>query len=141
LTQSGVEWAVLDESAELAAEDAWRALYGEAFRVHGPSRHSRRGARFGPRSRHGAKADYEYEQEPCGHFLIVPFSTEVAGLPIHPLGQRLSAYECRGPLIALGEFHDVELLVSPPDFSWSMIYTHEDHAWGGPYFIRREWLP
>ncbi len=141
MTQSGVDWTVLGESAEFVAEDAWRAVYGDAFRVRAVGRHSPRGAGFGPRCRAGAKADYEYEQEPCSHYLIVPFSAPVAGLPVHPLGPRLSAHECRGPLVAMGAFHDLEFFVTPPDFTWSMIYTHEDHAWGGPYFIRRDWLP
>ena len=35
----------------------------------------------------------------------------------------------------------VEFFVCPIDFAWCMIHTHEDHAFGGPYFIRAEWLP
>jgi hypothetical protein len=30
--------------------------------------------------------------------------------------------------------------VCPADYSWSMIYTHEDYAHGGPYFIRAAWI-
>jgi hypothetical protein len=119
---------ILDNAARLAAEETWRGVYGHAF-------HGR------PRLRHGAKADYEYQQEPCTHYLIVPFSGGVAGLPVHVLGRQLDAYECRGPLVPLGAFCDVEFFVCPTDFAWAMIHTHEDHAWGGPYFIRAEWLP
>jgi len=118
----------LDETARLAAEDKWRRIYGQSFRGR-------------PRLRHGAKADYEYQQEPCTHYLIVPFSSGIAGLPVHVLGQCMGAYECRGPLAALGAFCDVEFFVCPTDFSWTMIHTHEDHALGGPYFIRAEWIP
>jgi hypothetical protein len=46
-----------------------------------------------------------------------------------------------GPLVPLGAACDVEFAVSPADLSWTMLHTHEDHALGGPYFIRREWLP
>jgi hypothetical protein len=53
----------------------------------------------------------------------------------------LGAYECRGPLVPLGEFHQAEFFVGPPDFGWTMVHTHEDHDLGGPYFVRAEWLP
>ena len=127
LHQSGVEWDRLDETARLAAEEAWRRIYGHAF-----------GAR--PRFRHGAKADYDYQRASCTHYLIVPFSAGVAGLPLQVLGRRLDAYECRGPLVPLAAFGDVEFFVCPTDFAWTMIHTHEDHAFGGPYFIRAEWV-
>ncbi len=52
----------------------------------------------------------------------------------------MMAYECRGPLVPLGNFNSVELFVSPADLDWTMVYTHEDHAFGGPYFIKAEWL-
>jgi hypothetical protein len=32
-----------------------------------------------------------------------------------------------------------ECNVCPPDFSWSMSFTHED-GWLGPYFTTREWV-
>lgn len=41
----------------------------------------------------------------------------------------------------LGLFHNIEFFISPLDLSWTMIHTHEDHGFGGPYFIRREWIP
>jgi hypothetical protein len=127
LSQSGVQWDRRDETARLAAEQTWRSIYGSAF-------HGR------PRLRHGSKAEHEYQQESCTHYLIVPFSAGVAGLPVHVLGHRWDAYACRGPLVPLGAFCDVEFFVCPTDFTWSMIHTHADHALGGPYFIRAEWL-
>jgi hypothetical protein len=128
LSRSGVEWCVLDETAHREAEETWRGIYGQAFRGRS-------------RLRHGAKADYEYRGESCDHYLIVPFSTGVAGLPVHVLGRRLSAHECRGPLVPMGAFCDVEFFVCPADFAWAMVHTHEDYELGGPYFIRVEWLP
>jgi hypothetical protein len=128
LSQSGVEWDRLDETARRAAEDTWRGVYGQAFRGR-------------PRLRRGAKADHEYQREPCTHYLIVPFSAGVAELPVQVLGRRMDAYECRGPLVPFGAFCAVEFFVCPTDFAWAMIHTHEDHALGGPYFIRAEWLP
>lgn len=128
LSRAGVEWARLSAWEQVEAEAAWRRIYGRAFRGR-------------PRLRHGAKADYEYGCQACDHYLIVPFSAGVVGLPVHVYRLGIAAYECRGPLIALGAFCDAEFFISPPDLSWSMIHTHEDHALGGPYFIRADWIP
>jgi len=36
------------------------------------------------------------------------------------------------------EFHDEDVIVTPPDYEWTMVFTHEQ-SWGyGPYFARRE---
>jgi hypothetical protein len=53
----------------------------------------------------------------------------------------MAGYACCGKLLALGTFHTAEFFVCPPDFAWSMVHTHEDHAFAGPYFIRAEWIP
>jgi hypothetical protein len=127
LTQNGVEWNLLDEMVCVKIEEDWREIYGQAFRGR-------------PRLRHGAKADYEYQRESCNHYLIVPFSARVAGLPVQVHHRSLGAYECRGPLIPMGAFCTVEFFICPTDFAWTMIHCHEDHGPGGPYFIRDEWL-
>ena len=72
--------------------------------------------------------------------MLVPFLSDVAGTPMHVLGQRLSAFDCEGSLVELGEFSDIEFFVSPPDFAWTFVRTHEDFALGGPYFVRAEWI-
>jgi hypothetical protein len=128
LSRAGVEWDRLTEPARVEAEAAWRRVYGEAFRGR-------------PRLRHGARADYEYSCQSCDHYLIVPFSASVPGLPVHVYRRAIGAYECRGPLIPLGAFCDAEFFICPPDLTWAMVHTHEDHALEGPYFIRAEWIP
>jgi hypothetical protein len=122
-----VHCTALDNEAAAAAELAWREIYGEAFVGR-------------PRARQGFKAEHAYKQETCLHFLVIPFTSKITGLPAHALGTRQIAYECRGTLVPLGSFHNVEFFVSPVDFSWTMVHTHEDHGYGGPYFIRRDWL-
>ncbi len=72
--------------------------------------------------------------------MLVPFLSDVPGTPMHVLGQRLSAFECDGPLLELGEFSDIEFFVSPLDLAWTIVRTHEDFALGGPYFVRMKWL-
>jgi hypothetical protein len=128
LTQSGVQWSRLDRDAQFHAENQWRLIYGQSAIAH-------------KRIRHGVKAEYEYSREPCVHFLIVLFTSNVDGFPLSAagLGSFFGAHECHGALVPLGSFCDAEFFVAPLDFEWTMIHTHEDHAIGGPYFIRREW--
>ena len=52
----------------------------------------------------------------------------------------IGAYECHGTLVTLGQFCDAKFFVSPMDFEWTMVHTHEGYAFDGPYFVRREWL-
>jgi hypothetical protein len=127
-TAAGVTWSQLTDFARKEAETAWRWVYGRAFRGR-------------PRLKHGFRADHEYAWQSCDHYLVVPFSTGVAGLPLHVLGRTISAYECCGPLLPLGDYHNAEFFVCPLDLSWTMVHTHKDHALGGPYFIRAEWMP
>ena len=128
LDAAGVSWRPFTEAERREAEEQWRAVYGRAFRGR-------------PRVRQGSRADYEYAQQPAGRWLVVPLTSGVEGTSVSPIGLSLSGHECDGPVVALGSLCGSEFAVSPADLSWAMLYTHEDHAFGGPYFIRREWLP
>ena len=110
-------------------ETDWRRTFGEAFR-HPDLR-----------CRHGIKAVHAFLAEPPGEWLFVPFLSDVPGTPVsvHSPG-RLSAFACTGPLLELQDFIDTEFFVSPPDLAWTFVRTHEDFAFGGPYFVRFEWL-
>jgi hypothetical protein len=128
LSRAGVEWDRLPNRERVEAEVAWRQVYGHAFQGR-------------PRLRHGARAEHEYRSQSCDYYRIVPFSAGVSGLPVHVYRQAIAAYECHGSLAALGTFCDAEFFISPPDMKWVMIHTHEDYAFGGPYFIRADWIP
>ena len=128
LSLLSVESNVLDRNATITAEQSWREIYGDAF--------SQR-----PRMKQGTKADFAYQELLCHHYLIIPFSSNVDGIPIQVSGRSRVGFECRGQLVPLGQFHTAEFFVSPTDFTWTMVHTHEDHAFGGPYFIKMEWIP
>jgi hypothetical protein len=128
LADSGIEHRVLGEPEQLAAEVEWRSIFGTAFLGR-------------PRLRRTAKAEYEYLQQPCTHYRIVPFTSGVLGTSVHVYRSTISGYECNGALIPLGAICEAEFFVSPLDFEWTMVHTHEDYAFDGPYFVRREWLP
>lgn len=38
----------------------------------------------------------------------------------------------------LSEYHQLEFALFPDSYSWTLVHTHEDDAFGGPYFIRTE---
>jgi hypothetical protein len=119
---------LLEEPARRDAEWGWRLIFGHAFRGRS-------------RARKGAKAEYECLQQPCAQYMIVPFTSGVEGTSVHVHRRSINAYECEGRLVPLGEFCDAEFFVSPMDFGWTLVHTHEDYAFDGPYFGRREWLP
>jgi hypothetical protein len=58
-------------------------------------------------------------------------------LVLLPLEDETLAYRCRSdrPL----ELGRDDCNVCPPDFEWTMAFTHED-GWLGPYFSTREWV-
>ena len=111
----------------IAVEQQWRGIYGDAF--VGRSR-----------VRVGVKAESEFSRIACDHYWVIPFNFNVAGTAIRVNRYHQNGFECRGDLLALGEFHNIELFICPVDFAWTMVHTHEDHALGGPYFQRREWI-
>ena len=128
LTRRQVAWSLLESTQHRQFELEWRAIYGNYFLGR-------------PRLRHGSRADYEYGKQSCSHYVIVPFTTKLLGTPVQADQQLMSAYECQGQLIPLNEFHNAEFFIVPANLSWTMVHTHEDHAFGGPYFVKREWIP
>lgn len=123
-----VDVRVLDWKETTAVERHWQEIYGNAFSGR-------------PRLRQGVKAESAYEEMTCPHFWIIPFSSRLAGTDVQPSGPRRVGYECRGRLVPLGRFHCIEFFVSPDDLRWTMVHTHEDHAFGGPYFLEKDWIP
>ena len=127
LDAAGVRHQRLSVDEHRHHEREWRKRYGQVFRPE-------------LRHRHGAKALHEYLKQSPTRWMITPFLSNVPGTPVHVLPQRLSAFACEGPLLELGEFSDVEFFVSPIDFTWTLVRTHEDFELGGPYFVRAEWI-
>ena len=124
LDSSGVVATELDRERSIGVEREWRAIFGNAFVGREPFRQ-------------GTKAEAEFQRIECSHFWIVTLSSKVAGTPIHPTGSGQFGIECRGGLLSLSRFHALEFFISPIDFAWTMVHTHEDHASGGPFFAWR----
>ncbi len=135
---AGVRYRRLPADEHRQREAAWRQVYGHAF-VAGGRNH---GSPFRTPGRHrkGAKAIHEYLNEQAAHWWLIPFLSAVPGTSVHVVSLALSAFECEGPLLELGDFINVEFFVSPPDLAWTLVRTHEDFALGGPYFVRADWI-
>jgi hypothetical protein len=130
LTRCGVAWSVISSERHVSLTNEWEALYGNCFSHQ-------------TRMRQGAKAQYECSQQSAETFMIVPFLGNEAGPhSINKPGPRKAAYQCHGDgtLPDLSAFAETDFFISPADLSWTMIHTHEDYAFGGPYFLRKDWL-
>ncbi len=130
LTDGGFafEWLSVDRSWSLAAE--WSRVFGTAWDTK-------------CRMRRGHRALHAYAQQSAAVFRIVPLARHKGGPPeICGRSERTQALECRGDgsLPDLSRFAVLEFFISPPEFTWTLVHTHEDYAYGGPYFVRREWV-
>ena len=113
------------EHAEL--ERQWKAVYGNVFTT-------------GQRYMHGVRAEGEFAVHQAEQFVVVPFLGPIGGPHSIAKHHQTAAYVCDGDLLPLGQFCGIDFFVSPPDMEWTMIHTHEDYGFGGPYFVKREWL-
>jgi len=59
-------------------------------------------------------------------FFIIPEAEELPGL------------RCTSVTLPDLSSLQLDLYISPLDFAWTMVFTHEP-TWHGPYFARREW--
>jgi hypothetical protein len=129
LTQCGLAWSVIPLQQHFNLSNKWETLYGNCSHWL--------------RQKQGAKAQFEYSHQSAARFMIVPFLGHFGGPhSINKRGPRKAAYECHGDgtLPELSAFAPTDFFVVPDDFSWTMIHTHEDFAFGGPYFVRKDWL-
>lgn len=132
LSEDGIEWDIVSPRRHRKFCKEWEAIYGPAFD---------QGQRI--RQKKGPRALAEYQIEFAPVFLIVPFLGDRAGgHSISARIQRSAAYECKsgGQLPDLTSFAKLDFFVTPPGMEWSLIHTHEDLGYGGPHFVRKEWL-
>jgi hypothetical protein len=134
-----VQWRLLTSEEKSAAQAQWQAFFGSAFQGWWGrrKRYSRQPEeRLWVEHREGFKAVFKYQQQTCdATWLIVPLDGISPGVRN---ATPMEAYECDGPLVLLGDFRYAEFFISPRDFEWTMVHTHEDHVLYGPFFLRRD---
>ena len=91
--------------------------------------------------KHGSKAVGEWLGSDDEDLILLLLSSRITAFPISTNSRPCSAFKYSGQKIDLSEYHQLEFAVFPESYSWTLVHTHEDGAFGGPYFIRAEDLP
>lgn len=126
LENQGIFFESLDRKERSAAVGAWSRVFGRAFLP-------------GMRYKEGNKARHALSQLPVGDFLLFSVMNETPIWRSSWQGPRW-AYKRRASTVPnLSKFHTLDFAVVASDYSWTMVYTHEGDALGGPYFAEKDW--
>lgn len=87
---------------------------------------------------HGPKAVTRWLAGGAEDLILLFLSSRIAAFPISQNSRPCSAFAYSGPAIDLSEYNELEFAVFPDSYNWTLIHTHEDGAFGGPFFIYRE---
>lgn len=125
LERCQVRWREITADEHSSWLQRWLELYKE---FHAPERRRLRGAR----------AVAEAEKLCTGSFLLVPCRNP-SSTCWRPVG---TAYRCEGDTLPdlTQVSHFVDVLISPEDLSWTLLYGHEVDVFGGPEFSRADWF-
>ena len=125
LNRCHAQWSEVSAKEHLEFLRRWTELYGEL--------HQRRTQR-----RSGARALAEAQEACDGELLLVP-CRDPARLAWKAVGAALRFSSATLPdLTDVSDYVDV--FVSPPDFGWTLYFGHEVSVFGGPEFLRAEWM-
>lgn len=86
----------------------------------------------------GAKARHAYRMENAREWLILSIDDSTYISFAHTSGPSFGL-RCAGPLVPLDTFCGIEFVVAPDDLAWTMVHTHEDDGYGGPWYTRADW--
>jgi hypothetical protein len=70
--------------------------------------------------------------------ILLFLSSRITAFPISENSRPCTAHRYSGPIVDLSAYNQLEFAVFPETYEWTLIHTHEDGAFGGPYFIRIE---
>jgi hypothetical protein len=68
--------------------------------------------------------------------ILLFLSAKITAFPISENSRPCTAHRYAGRPIDLSAYNELEFAVFPETFAWTLVHTHEDGAFGGPYFIR-----
>ena len=86
----------------------------------------------------GSKAIAKWLSTNTNDLILLFLSARIIAFPISENNRPCTAHRYTGPIIDLSAYNELEFAVFPDSFEWTLVHTHEDHAFGGPYFIRNE---
>ena len=120
-----IEWAEITAKEHIQYVQRWTGIYGDLYKRN-------------YRKKSGARAMAEAEEACSGVYLVVPCRDPSASV-WKAVG---TAYRCdRHRIPDLTEAsHYVDIFISPEDLSWTLLFGHEVDVFGGPDFVRLEWM-
>ena len=127
LTENLVSVTELDQPECFAIHKRWTSIYGR-FNLETPCQY-------------GSKAVAEFLSLPEREFLILFLSSRIKAFPISTNSRPCSVIRVEGLPMDISSFHELEFAITSPAFEWTLVHTHEDWSFGGPYFIRGDHLP
>jgi hypothetical protein len=131
IQQRNITAAALSRQEKHQLQLQWRAAYAFTLSLQSGRRTSNHRDWHIFRARQAVCRDREtalnlYTRLTATDFFIIPEAEDLPGL--------------RCTSVALPDLSSLQLdlYISPPDFAWTMVFTHE-RKWHGPYFARRDW--
>jgi len=90
------------------------------------------------RETHGPKAVDQWLTTINDQLIVLFLSRRITAFPISENQRPCTAHRYAGPVVDLSAYNELEFAVFPETYEWTLIHTHEDGAFGGPFFIRNE---
>ena len=110
----------------------WLSVFGNAF-----------GHRMWHRRyKEGVKAQIGLSQVGKGDFLLFSIGNS-RQFPLWRTSEQRPhwGFRCKTSAVpGLDRFCNLDFVMVASDFSWTMVYTHEDFVLGGPYFMEGAWV-
>ena len=121
LMENGVSLTELSRQESFAITKEWTS----AFATQSDSLHETQ----------GLKAIDKWLSATDGDLILLFLSARITAFPISENSRPCTAHRYTGPIIDLSAYNELEFAVFPDSYQWTLIHTHEDGAFGGPYFI------
>ena len=86
----------------------------------------------------GSKAIDKWLSTEADDLILLFLSERITAFPISTNSRPCTAHIYTGPIIDLSAYNELEFAVFPESYDWTLIHTHEDGVFGGPYFIRND---
>lgn len=122
LANHGVTLTELPRKESFAITKRWTSV----FAVESPNLHET----------YGAKAIEEWLSTTDDQLIVLFLSARITAFPISQNSRPCTAHRYAGRVVDLSAYNELEFAVFPETYDWTLIHTHEDGAFGGPYFIR-----
>ena len=90
------------------------------------------------RETQGLKAIDKWLKTTDDQLILLFLSAQITAFPISENSRPCTAHRYVGRIIDLSDYNQLEFAVFPETYEWTLIHTHEDGAFGGPYFISNE---